>query len=115
MSRIALVALAAMSLVACSITMPGGLAKASAPVEQRQYEVLGQTTGTSKGTFVLGIQVSKPSVDEAIARAVATFPDGDALIRVSTMQKQTNWVVLPVSTLEVEVTGEVIRFTDGNR
>lgn len=98
-------------LAACSITMPGGLARASEPVEHRSYEALGKATGTSTGTSVLGIQASKASVDEAIERAVATFPDGDALIKVSTMQKYTSWVVLPVSQLTVEVTGEVVRFT----
>ncbi|MBU2575495.1 hypothetical protein KKF64_00150 [Patescibacteria group bacterium] len=114
MRRATLLLLAGICLVACSITVPGGLSKASSPVEHQHYEVLGKATGKSKGVFILGIQTSKASVNEAIARAVATFPDGDALIKISTMQKQTSWMVLPVSTLEVTVTGEVIQFTDSD-
>jgi hypothetical protein len=110
MRRVPRFVLVAALLSGCSVTMPGGLGKASTPVGQRPYTVLGRATGTSKGTFVFGIQTSKPTVDEAITRAVQTR-GGDALINISTMQRETTWVLLPVATVEVRATGDVIRFT----
>ena len=98
--------------VGCSTTMPGGLSDASAPATYGNYTVLGPAEGTSKGTIVFGIQASKPDLQQAIEQAVRTR-DGDALVHERWYSKTTNWVILPVTTVEVIVHGDVVKYTQG--
>ena len=100
--------------VRCSSTMPGGLASSSEPADYGKYEILGQASGSSKSTFIIGIQSGKPDIRAAAAQAVNSL-NGDALINMRWYATTTNWIILPVTTVTITVEGDVIKFTGGGK
>ena len=82
--------------IGCSSTLPGDFDRSTHPVRYGNYEVLGKATGTSKNTFILGIQTGKPALHAAVVQAIGWY-NGDALINVCWYSTMTNWVILPVT------------------
>ncbi len=94
--------------VSCSHTIPGGLVDATAPVNQREYQVLGESEGTVSSSFVFGIQTNKPDMEIAVRRAIQKM-GGDELINVTWDHKSSNYILFSKYTFIVR--GTVIKRT----
>jgi hypothetical protein len=103
-------AILALTLTAGCASWPGGVASSTAPLNGRDYVVLGHAVGQDSMPLLLSfIPLSGPTtVQEAIDDAVKR-QGGDAMINVTVDGYWHTWILFALCTTRVE--GDVIRFT----
>ena len=110
--RTGLIALwCAVMISGCAATLPGGggFTDATAPLDQRQYAVVGPGEATVMSTIFLK-QIGSPDIAKARDMAAASA-GGDELVGVVWEVEHRNYFLF--SKLGVTVRGTVVRFTDG--
>ena len=108
-AAIVLLVVCAGLLMAGCVSMPGGYAASSEPINGRRYRVMGRATGTDSRIYFLGfLPVTGPnSAADAIEDCIEER-SGDAMIKVSVDFYYQWWIIFTRYTTRVE--GDVIRW-----
>ena len=90
----------------CAMTIPGGIEDSNTPLNPDSIQVIGPTEGKSSCTYLLGLQLGKPTIDDAVNQALAKN-NGEALVNLSWYHKYTNYYLF--QTYSFNVVGTSVR------